>query len=1231
MERLVPTAKDSAPTDPDRRTVELSPAEIERRVHAADHSILFVEPRILRRVIMQDRRMTGLGIHVPHSHVYTIDRERLLIIVDRHELDLSPAAELPPHVVLIPRPTENEHYARLDSAERLHFLWRLAFHGRIHATLDAACDSESLSLREVTDRMQQIGEAEWSEIRLVLQQDQVLLPPAGDLEVYCEFVSVALELKYFAAADRPFFFPGIRDWDLIDQLISEEVPHEKLYTSTKPVGAADTLQTDPTDGEDLAGKILEVGAPDHPPPPQYWQWLTEADSAARRGNRVKAAILRMQAAEVAGGVKRTEASEAAEMELRRLVDRLQSLWRLSGERAETWYLALLPLLKHIGQGYHSYEARLLYDLQKACIAHERGVYRIDLVAWVMTLGREPLRRDLPVLRSVLSVKHLRTASRRVRLLQVSPKARHELRGLLEGELHRSEIRVREDLGPQIDRCLEEVGLTPENVPEQIARQKIVAEILDSIVERGFAGMGDLRDAISRNDLKLRDVSGILEPLLGDKLLRADTRLARTLDGVYRKGPVYLRWPQRLSSLAFGTKTGRFLTEFVVLPFGISFVALEAIKHIVHMFTDAPVPPGPPIPVIPPPPVLPPEVPVEAAAAAVDAAGSVADGAGAALQDGSPLADAAGALADRMNATLHHASGAATDLVTQTAAHHHPPSGPGFYAAVIALGVLILLFQQNERFHDRVLNVFKAAWKGLKWLCFDLPNEVIQHPVVQAVLRSQLYRVFRNYLLRPAIATAIFTGLAMVGGFDWSARTQFEVFLGVNLFLNSGIGRYFEEWLTDLFVRAWHELRMRVFAATFYWIMDLFHRMMRGLEQVIYVVDEWLRFRSGDPRRFILVKAFLGLIWGIVSYVIRIYVTLLIEPQINPVKHFPVVTVTHKLILPLYPAMTHFLVERLKPFMGFYLANLFSVANLFLLPGVFGFLVWELKGNWLLYAANRPPKLHPLRIGHHGETVVGLLRPGFHSGTLPKLFTKLRTELHVVGDRNHDRNVERYRDGIEAIEVTVRRFVDRTFCAILQKEGGATFAEIQAGPIELATNRIAVAFVLKAGDDRDPLWIEFEDLGSWLCARVVDAGWMTSLAGDDRERLNVAVAGLYKLAGVEIVHEHLDPVLSGVTNWKQFSPGGLVIHGRERFEETARYPLLSEEEVLLPQPLDGEEFSDQDGHGAGRTSWPILSRREALFEKAEIPWEGWVKTWSNSHDHIEFHGLPRVLPNTNNKT
>jgi hypothetical protein len=74
-------------------------------------------------------------------------------------------------------------------------------------------------------------------------------------------------------------------------------------------------------------------------------------------------------------------------------------------------------------------------------------------------------------------------------------------------------------------------------------------------------------------------------------------------------------------------------------------------------------------------------------------------------------------------------------------------------------------------------------------------------------------------------------------------------------------------------------------------------------------------------------------------------------------------------------------------------------NAFLLPGIFGFLVWELKENWRLYAANRPADLQPVLIGHHGETMARFLRRGLHSGTLPKLFAKLRrSETRAVANR-----------------------------------------------------------------------------------------------------------------------------------------------------------------------------------------------------------------------------------------
>ena len=71
--------------------------------------------------------------------------------------------------------------------------------------------------------------------------------------------------------------------------------------------------------------------------------------------------------------------------------------------------------------------------------------------------------------------------------------------------------------------------------------------------------------------------------------------------------------------------------------------------------------------------------------------------------------------------------------------------------------------------------------------------------------------------------------------------------------------------------------------------------MQLIERLLYTVDEWLRFRSGQGRTMLLAKAGLGVGWFFVAYVIRFCVNLLIEPQLNPLKHIPWVSVSHKIM------------------------------------------------------------------------------------------------------------------------------------------------------------------------------------------------------------------------------------------------------------------------------------------------------------------------------------------------
>src|SRR5262249_16120252 len=195
-------------------------------------------------------------------------------------------------------------------------------------------------------------------------------------------------------------------------------------------------------------------------------------------------------------------------------------------------------------------------------------------------GERPIKRPLPGQTEVLQLKHLRTAARRAAVARIAESSRRDLEFLLRDAVERGEQRTRETFRPRLAEVLREVGMRPGIVPEQVAVQKITEELVDGAVERGYLSMGDLRDAVSRNNLRLPDLSGPREFFRGDKLIRANRRLPVLLDGVYRRGEFYLRWLQRLSSAAFGTAVGRFLGLYLLLPFGGAFVTVEGVRHVV---------------------------------------------------------------------------------------------------------------------------------------------------------------------------------------------------------------------------------------------------------------------------------------------------------------------------------------------------------------------------------------------------------------------------------------------------------------------------------------------------------------------------------------------------------------------------------------------------------------------------------------------------------------------------
>src|SRR5437016_4251791 len=82
----------------------LTIADLQGAVAQAEPAALLVQPRILRRVIKKDRRLSGPGLQVPHRKSYAVDRDDLLRIADRATLGLAPDRELPATVLLLPLP-----------------------------------------------------------------------------------------------------------------------------------------------------------------------------------------------------------------------------------------------------------------------------------------------------------------------------------------------------------------------------------------------------------------------------------------------------------------------------------------------------------------------------------------------------------------------------------------------------------------------------------------------------------------------------------------------------------------------------------------------------------------------------------------------------------------------------------------------------------------------------------------------------------------------------------------------------------------------------------------------------------------------------------------------------------------------------------------------------------------------------------------------------------------------
>ena len=490
-------------------------------------------------------------------------------------------------MILLARPSHHK-LANLPAAVVLTHYWRMLFHSRVHAALDERVEAGQLSASLVRLRIQQLGAGRFDEIRTVLGHEGFLLRPGNDESVYAEFVAVYLELRHFAGRLLPYYFPSLDDLGMWTRsfgrtlMIARFLRRHSSMARLDPKAADEFSATTPQADESAVEDNPALADASEPSGSEVRRLMRKAQRPAALGNVVRAAICRARAAqsgqppELIGQVQ-----SAIKMDVYRLIRRLGVALDKKDIDQSLWEEPLVALVQQTTRGVWTHEARLLFDLQKACVDHEREVYTIDLLEWVRGFGRRPIKRQLPNQRDVLMLKHLRSAARRLSTVRLSDELRQRLDRLIDEAVRHVESRLRRQLRPKVVAGLDAVKLVARNLPERVARKKLVEELLDQIVDRGFSTMGDLRDAISRNNLKLPDLSEIGDFLRGDQLLQADRKLSVLLDGVYRRGEFYLRWMQRISSLGFGTRTGRFVTRFAVVPFGGAYVTLVFLRHVLE--------------------------------------------------------------------------------------------------------------------------------------------------------------------------------------------------------------------------------------------------------------------------------------------------------------------------------------------------------------------------------------------------------------------------------------------------------------------------------------------------------------------------------------------------------------------------------------------------------------------------------------------------------------------------
>ena len=227
----------------------------------------------------------------------------------------------------------------------------------------------------------------------------------------------------------------------------------------------------------------------------------------------------------------------------------------------------------------------------------------------------------------------------------------------------------------------------------------------------------------------------------------------------------------------------------------------------------------------------------------------------------------------------------------------------------------------------------------------------------------------------------------------------------------------------------------------------------------------------------------------------------------------------------------------------------------------------------------------------------LLKPGFHSGTLPKRFAKLRRGERRARAGGSWHSARKHLRAIHHVESSIRRYIEREFLELFAQSRCWEGPAITLDEVRLSTNCVGLSIGCP-GSDRPALRIDMEVESGWLIAGVTEPGWIESLVSRQRQVLVTALIGLYKTAGIELVRQQIEDQFTPRVPRYDISEAGLILWPDEDRDVEVLYNLQ-----------EGLWIAPQSIHGLSRQLLPTLARRQLVFDDVAVPWRDWVVTWN----------------------